>query len=133
MCEVYQMGLCSNFALLHQFLTYHVTPQLLPVFVFVFEIHFSIFTVTQAHSPMSFCNYTCTDVPQRVAATTPFCFTLPATIWRCTRVLSTTFICHLGSFYFIAANTNPLSLLMSKMCLRLIWALFTQLSGTNSS
>jgi hypothetical protein len=127
------MGPCSNFALFHQFRTYHVTPQLLPVFAFVLEIHFSTFTVTQPHSPLSVCTYTCTGVLQRVVTMMPFCFTLRATIWRCTRVLSTTFICHLGSFYRIATNTNPLSLLMSKTCLRLIWTLFTQLNGTNSS
>jgi hypothetical protein len=83
---------------------------------------------------LSVFTYTCTDVPQtEIPATMPFCFTLPAAIWRCKRVLSTTFICHLGSFYCIAANTNPLSLLKSKVCLRLIPTTFTQLNGTKSS
>jgi len=58
---------------------------------------------------------------------------LPATIWRCTRILSTTFICHLGSFYRIAADMILHSLLTTKMCVGLIWTSFTQLNGTNRS
>jgi hypothetical protein len=127
------MGPCSDFALLHQFQTYHVTSQLLSVFVFVLDINFSKFTLPHLHPHLTVCTYICTDIPQRVVAMKPFCFTLPATIWRCTRVLSTTFICHLGSFYCIAANTNPVSLLMFKMCVRLFWTLFTQLNGTDST